>query len=292
VTVALPGFYCKNKGHVPGYIPFTYVNDGVCDWDVCCDGSDEWEGVGGVKCEDKCAAMGKEHKKKEQEKEKAALAAGKKRAELVKDAAALKNGIREKIQSLEREVQALQVKAKEAKIHYEEVERRERGRIVTGGSDKATKATVLARLAKRRVEELREALVETIQKRDTAREKVKELEAILTTFKEEYNPNFNDEGVKRAVKAWEDYAAAKDSVEPDVAAAERDLQDIVKPDSEAEGINWAEFEAEEEESDIDARMLIPASPNNTANDIQCTVSKSTYLQRCVPGFMRSFVTCG
>ena len=72
MTVVLPGFYCKNKGHVPAYIPFTVVNDGVCDWEVCCDGSDEWAGAGGVNCEDKCAAMGKEYKKKEAEREKAA----------------------------------------------------------------------------------------------------------------------------------------------------------------------------------------------------------------------------
>ena len=62
-TIVLPGFYCKNKGHVPGYIPFTYVNDGVCDYEVCCDGSDEWEGAGGVKCEDKCKEIGKEFKR-------------------------------------------------------------------------------------------------------------------------------------------------------------------------------------------------------------------------------------
>jgi protein kinase C substrate 80K-H len=95
--------------------------------------------------------------------------------------------------------------------------------------------------------------LETIQKRDVAREKVKQLEGILQTFKEEYNPNFNDEGVKRAVKAWEDYAAAEDSGEAIVAAADRDIDEISKPDSETEGINWTEWETEEEESDVDVR---------------------------------------
>jgi protein kinase C substrate 80K-H len=147
----------------------------------------------------------------------------------------------------------LQVKVNDAKRKYDDVERRERGKVVSGGSEKATKVAVLAGLAKRRVEELRGALLETVQKRDAAREKVKELEGILQTFKEEYNPNFNDEGVKRAVKAWEDYAATRDSGEPDVAAAERDIDEISKPDSETEGINWAEWETEEEESDVDVR---------------------------------------
>lgn len=229
-----------------------YVNDGVCDYELCCDGSDEWEGVGGVKCEDRCAAMGKEYKKKQAEKEKAAQAAGRKRAELVKDAEKKKGDLRDRVAGLEREVQELEEKAADAKRKYEDIERRERGRVVMGGSDKATKTTVLARLAKARVEELRDALLQTIDKRDRARDQVKKLEGILSTFKEEYNPNFNDEGVKRAVKAWEDYAAAKHNEMLEVPAAERDIAELAKPDSEAEGINWAEFEAEDEESDVDA----------------------------------------
>lgn len=253
MTVALPGFYCKNKGHVPAYIPFTVVNDGVCDWEVCCDGSDEWAGAGGVKCEDKCAVMGKEYKKKEAEREKAASAAGKRRVELVKEAADIKAGLKQRIEALGREIQDLQVKTNDAKRKYEDVERRERGKVVSGGGEKATKVSVLAGLAKRRVEELREALIETVHKRDAAREKVKELEGILQTFKEEYNPNFNDEGVKRAVKAWEDYVATRDSGEPDVAASDRDIDEISKPDSETEGINWEKWETEEEDSDVDVR---------------------------------------
>ena len=61
-------------------------------------------------------------------------------------------------------------------------------RWLVGVSEKATKVTVLAGLAKRRVEELREALVETIQKRDAAREKVKQLEGILTDLQGRVQP--------------------------------------------------------------------------------------------------------
>jgi len=114
---------------------------------------------------------------------------------------------------------------------------------------------VLAGLAKRRVGELRGALVGVVEKRDKLREKVGELEAILKTFKEEYNPNFNDEGVKRAVKAWEDYAANKDAEgSGDESAEDRDYLDIAKPDSEEEGINWAEWETEEE-TEVEARKF-------------------------------------
>lgn len=247
VTVVLPGYYCKNKGHQPTYIPFTFVNDGVCDYELCCDGSDEWQGVGGVKCEDRCAAMGKEYRKKEAELEKTRFEARKKRAELADRAELLMVEAKDSLANLKTAVSSLEVMATEAKKRYEDAERRERGKIIKAPSGKASKVTVLASLAKARVDELREALEKTIQRKDDARAKVEELETILSTFKAEYNPNFNDEGVKRAVKAWEDYAANKG---PDEAMVDNDVSDIIRPDSETEGINWKEWE--EEESDVEA----------------------------------------
>jgi protein kinase C substrate 80K-H len=251
-TPALPGFYCKNKGHMPAYAPFDYVNDGVCDYAYCCDGSDEWERVGGVHCEDRCVAMGKEWKKAGAERQKGRVAAGKKRKELVAEAERLRIGIVDMIWDLEVEIKGLQVKAEDAKRKLEETERRERGRVVKGASKKASRVTVLAALAKRRVEELRNGLETAIVKTEQAKGRVRELEDILKTFKEEYNPNFNDEGVKRAVKAWEDYAARGLPAIDEASAEERDLDEIIKPDTEEIGINWAEWEAEEEESDVEA----------------------------------------
>ena len=251
-TLALPGFYCKNKGHIPSYISHTYVNDGVCDYDVCCDGSDEWAGVGGVKCEDKCKEIGKEWRRLDEIRQKSARNALKKKTELVNEAQALRAGVELRISSLHVEIKDQEKKVEELKKKYEEVERSERGKVVKSAG-KGSKVTVLAGLAKQRVEELRDALVGLVNKRDELRRKVKELETILSTFKEEYNPNFNDEGVKRAVKSWEDYAAKKDaSPESDESAEDRDIESISKADSETEGINWAEWETEEE-SDIEAR---------------------------------------
>jgi protein kinase C substrate 80K-H len=93
--------------------------------------------------------------------------------------------------------------------------------------------------------------------------RVKELEALLTTFKEEYNPNFNDEGVKRAVRAWEEYAAKEKSGETETAY-ERDLDEIVKPDDEEGGVNWPEWEAvEDEESNVGVCTSIYTTRNHT-----------------------------
>ncbi|KAN0117459.1 putative glucosidase 2 subunit beta [Hyaloscypha variabilis] len=250
-TFALPGFYCKNKGHIPNYISHTFVNDGVCDYEVCCDGSDEWAGVGGVKCEDKCKEIGKEWRRLDDIRQKSARAALKKKTELVNEAQALRAGVQLRISNLQVEIKDLEKKVEESKKKYEEVERSERGKVVKS-QGKGSKVTVLAGLAKQRVEELRDAVIGLVNKRDELRNKVKELETILSTFKEEYNPNFNDEGVKRAVKSWEDYAAKKDAAgEVDESAEDRDIEEVSKADSETEGINWAEWETEEE-SDVDA----------------------------------------
>jgi len=62
-TSACPNgkFYCENKGHVPGYIKASQVNDGVCDYIQCCDGSDEWNTP--VNCPSKCDEIHKEYQK-------------------------------------------------------------------------------------------------------------------------------------------------------------------------------------------------------------------------------------
>jgi len=59
-------FYCENRGSKGHFIPSSRVNDGVCDYDLCCDGSDEYNGF--IVCPDKCEEMAKlqEMKKKEE----------------------------------------------------------------------------------------------------------------------------------------------------------------------------------------------------------------------------------
>ncbi|KAG4028222.1 hypothetical protein MFRU_023g00590 [Monilinia fructicola] len=250
-SLALPGYYCKNKGHIPAYVPFTYVNDGVCDYELCCDGSDEWEGVGGTKCADKCAEIGKEWRRLDEIRAKAQVKANKKRDELVKEAQTLRAGVKLSIGRTELEISQLEKKEEELKQKYEEVERRERGKVVKTSEGKTSKVAILALMAKNRVEELRETLTEVQAKKIALQNKVKELEGILSRFKEERNPNFNDEGVKRAVKAWEDYAANKDATEADdISSQDAAVEETAK--AENDGIEWETWENDQEESDVDA----------------------------------------
>ncbi|EFQ97765.1 hypothetical protein MGYG_00806 [Nannizzia gypsea CBS 118893] len=205
--LSLPGFYCKNKGHIPLYISFQRVNDGVCDYDICCDGSDEWSHVGGLKCEDRCKEIGKQWKKAEEEKEKSHFAALRKRKELAAKASKLEREIQDRIVVLEKEAQDLEVSLKDLEAQLEKARANNRGKTASG--QKQGKAYELAKLAKARTNTLRIALEEVQLQRDQVTNLLREAEGILSKFKEEYNPNFNDEGVKRAVRGWEDYIARK-----------------------------------------------------------------------------------
>ena len=249
-TNVLPGFYCKNKGHRPSYIPFTTVNDGVCDYELCCDGSDEWAKVGGVKCEDRCKEIGKEWKKQDEQRQKSLSNAAKRRKEIVADADKLRKEVEDRIKSLRTEIQGGEIMVKGLESDLAEAERQERSKVVKSPKG-LSKMGLLAQLARDRIEELRESLVEVRSQRDTGKARIAELEGILSTFKDEYNPNFNDEGVKRAVRSWEDYAAREKSTIGD-DAHDRDLDEMIKPDSETGVISWSEWE-EPEESDVDVR---------------------------------------
>ncbi|KAH7400996.1 glucosidase II beta subunit-like protein-domain-containing protein [Phaeosphaeria sp. MPI-PUGE-AT-0046c] len=245
-SLALPGFYCKNKGHIASYIPFTNVNDGVCDYELCCDGSDEYDGVGGVKCEDQCAKIGKEWRKQDEIRQKSLNAARQRRKDLITDAGRLRKEVEDRIQTLKAQIEGQTLKVDGLEKSLVEIERAEKGRIVRGAG-KGGKITVLSSLAKGRIEELTQNVGRLRTERDAAKARLDELEVMLKRFKEEYNPNFNDEGVKRAVKAWEDYAAQDHAGSNE--ALDRDLDEILNPDAES-AIKWEEFETDTE-SDVE-----------------------------------------
>jgi protein kinase C substrate 80K-H len=250
-TNALPGFWCANAGHIGTYVPFMYVNDGVCDYELCCDGSDESAHVGGVQCENRCNAIGKEHRRLEEQRRQSKEKSAKQRRAMVKEASDLRHKVEAKISALKSELEGLEVKKEGLQKKYEEVERSERNKVVkTDGQ--GGKLGVLVGLAKARVSELRDALDKVLDQRDDLQDRVEQLEDILSKFKEEYNPNFNDEGVKAAVKGWEDYAAGQVG-EQKSDISDGDIMELLKEDSETSGINWIEFE-NSDASDVDVGM--------------------------------------
>jgi len=237
-TIALPGFYCQNRGHLPLYLSFTAVNDGVCDYDLCCDGSDEWQGI--VQCEDKCDSIGKEAMRLEQDRQKALTAAISRRKELVTTAARLRKENEIRMNDLQILIVGSESKLEKLQAQLQEAERTEKSRVArTANGGKSGEIALLVGQAKSRTIELRETLGRVRQQRDTAKNRLDELEKLLSTFQEEYNPNFNDEGVKRAVRAWEDYSAQEKTTITD-EGYEKDLDEIVKTDEES-GLDWESF---------------------------------------------------
>ena len=235
------------------------VNDGVCDYEVCCDGSDEWAKVGGTKCEDRCKEIGKEWRRQDEQRQRSLGVAAQRRKELVAEAEKLRKEVATRIETLRSQIEASNIKIKGLEANLADLERQERGKVVKKPG-KGGKMGLLIQLTKDRIEELRGSLLEVRSQRDISTERIAELEQILSTFKEEYNPNFNDEGVKRAVRSWEDYVARE---KPNIGndAHDRDLDEIAKPDSESGAINWSDWEAPEE-SDIDVRKYSQASLSN------------------------------
>ncbi|ERT01102.1 hypothetical protein HMPREF1624_02341 [Sporothrix schenckii ATCC 58251] len=246
-TPALPGFWCENAGHVGAYVPFSYVNDGICDYELCCDGSEEYAHKGGVKCANKCAAIGKAFRKAEQERQQGQERALKQRRALVQEARQLRNQVVERIAKFRSEIVGLEKTRDRLQRELAETERAERGKVVKNGGSgpkKGSKLSLLVSLAKQRVDELRETLDKVLDHRDDLQDKVDELETILRNFKEQYNPNFNDEGVKSAVHAWEDYAA-KTAGEQKTELNDVDVHAVLKEDSEENGVNWKAFETDD-----------------------------------------------
>ncbi|KAI5286692.1 hypothetical protein KEM54_006587 [Ascosphaera aggregata] len=239
-SVVLPGFYCANKGHRPSYISHLRVNDGVCDYDICCDGSDEWAHPGGFKCENKCKSVGAEWRKEEDKRQKSMTAALHKRKELVAKAASVRRGLEAKVASLEEEVQQAQAKVETLKADLEVVKAEEKLKAKNEVRTKS-KAAELAEVAKQRIESLRQALIDAQRQRDEGRSRTTEVEMILDKLKSEYNPNFNDEGVKRAIRLYEDFSARYTTENVIDYTRENEIDEIARPDDAEHGIDFEKW---------------------------------------------------
>lgn len=286
-TRALPGFWCENKGHIGAYIPFMYVNDGVCDHELCCDGTDESLHVGGTKCENRCASIGKEYRRIEEERRQSKERSANRRRTLVKEARELRRRVENKVATLKEELANLEVQKAELQRKYDEVERAERGKVVKAEGE-GGKLGVLVGLAKKRVDELRDTLDKVLDQRDDLQDRVEQLEDILSKLKEEYNPNFNDEGVKAAVQGYENYAAGKStSTDKKSEVVDADVLEVLKEDGPDSGINWAEFQ-EEETSDADIGMYLPHVSHHYFYSL-LTKTPVYNLEAYLPPSVRSFI---
>ncbi|EXL66524.1 protein kinase C substrate 80K-H [Fusarium oxysporum f. sp. conglutinans race 2 54008] len=132
--------------------------------------------------------------------------------------------------SVSKDIAALGVKKEELAQKHREAEQQDKGNVT-------------------RVNELRDTLDKVVNQRDALKERVGELEELLTKFKADYNPNFNDDGVKAAIRSFEDYSA-RQAERKDEVVKDEDILSVLKEDGENGGVNWSEFE-EDEGTDTD-----------------------------------------
>jgi protein kinase C substrate 80K-H len=182
-------FYCANEGHVPGLLEHFKVGDGVCDYDVCCDGSDE-----GARCPSKCAEV---HRQYEEYRRR--------HRALLQEAMAARERYAAQAQQLRRELEL-------AAANHRHVVALDEATLQKVGSAPAAPLTRL------------EAALEADRQRLAAtRTHLGRAEAILARLAASYNPNFNDPAVKEAVHAFQDYISNKPEEAP-----ERDLLGLAR----------------------------------------------------------------
>jgi len=246
--LAVKGFYCANQpGSVPRYLPLNRVNDGVCDYEICCDGSDEYNHVGGLHCDNRCGDIGEKVRKLIGERWKVRNEGGKKRAELIRKAKEIREGLEAEVKQLEVVIEELEKRHEGLLEEVKVVEARERAKIIRT-SKTGEKTNVVRDIVQERIDELKMQLRKLRDEEKDLRGRLTEAEMILEGLKQTYNPNFNDEGVKGTIRKWDDYVAAGKNV-GNVArsgAQERDLDDLL----DGEGIDWDELMPVQEEEEV------------------------------------------
>jgi protein kinase C substrate 80K-H len=192
-------FYCENVGFEPHYIRSFKVNDGVCDYDVCCDGTDELPGV----CENKCMEMRKEYDERVR-----------KHNEVVKEGLRIKENILAKSKEMRYTIQASIDK------YHEEIGRLQDG--IAHWEEKKNEMDQTQELIinnfniiENDVDAITSKLELSFTKLGSYIEKLQSLEGILKEMTEKYNHNFNDPAVKQAAQEYLNYAASFDDQSDD-----------------------------------------------------------------------------
>lgn len=185
-----------------------------------------------------CVDIGKAARALKEQRKRLRSDGMKMRAELVAKAKVLRQQLEDdlkvtsaKIEGVARNVQVLEKALKETE---------EKERLRLGALKKAkegSKMGTLVSAARDRLEELKRTLEKVKGERDSAIERLLTAESILAALKEGYNHNFNDDGVKNVVKAWEEYLAEGESAKKPSEEENSSLEGLLAADP----IDWDEF---------------------------------------------------
>lgn len=197
-------FYCENRGHIAGYLPMNRVNDGNCDYELCCDGSDEWKlGL----CPNKCEEVHVEYLKKKKEQERILAEGIKAKQELIYQAAILRKQVEDTIKDKEVLLQDKQ----NLKVLYDE-----QLKDALKEEEEMQKQDPASQIPEAIIE-AKKLLVDAIQEESIFHGRImqleddyKRLDSVLEVLRENYNPNFNDPAVKGAIREWEEIAGNRE----------------------------------------------------------------------------------
>lgn len=190
--------YCANKGHFPAFISSRKVGDGVCDYDLCCDGSDEAPGL----CPNRCAELNKAYIEEETRKNRILENGWLLRQRLVKDAAKKKNELERELSKHNEKLTNYNQKLQVAREKLENAE------IKSAASQGSELATLLSS-AKEALRKAYEAAEASWQRSEKISDQLQDLEEILSTMEQDHNPNFNDMAVKAAINNFHDVMSNK-----------------------------------------------------------------------------------
>ncbi|KAJ2653751.1 hypothetical protein IWW40_000035 [Coemansia sp. RSA 1250] len=218
-------FYCANKGHIPGKLRAWQVNDGVCDYDVCCDGSDEWDSE--ATCPDKCSEIGKAHRQIEAEQQQKQQAGAKRLHELVDQAKQLREAKTAELAEEQIKLEQLEKQLAEAEARKNDLEQQQRDYEANSNAGKLQALSDQHLPDFIRYRKLLSAELHILRAhRDT-------LILMLKAVRSDHNPEFNDEAVLSAISGYSEFidaypyleAAALEYADEDTAAREeRQLQ--------------------------------------------------------------------
>lgn len=228
-------FYCENKGHIPGYLPANRVNDGNCDYNICCDGSDEWKLN---LCPSKCQEVHAEYLKAKEIEERQLAEGLKVKKQLIDQAKQARVQVEKEISdkqtqlSEKRQAQGIyEAQLKEALKEDEEQRKNNPGALIPEPITEAKKLLL-------QVHKEEEILLNRISELES---QCGHLNKVLEALKENYNPNFNDPAVKGAIREWEEIQGNRDNkVVERTASAQQVLQklDEYEPESSNEYNSW------------------------------------------------------
>lgn len=202
-------FYCTNEGHFPGYIDQFKVDDGICDYDICCDGSDEL----GI-CENKCGEIHRQFEEYKTKVEKSISGALSRKEGILAIAKRKRDHLINQLKKLEQSLPAKKMELNQLQLELEE----------KGDEDFSVYDVLgdhIADLATRLESHKKDIIKQEHQ--------IQLLEKLLEKLSNEYNPNFNDLAVKESIHKYQEYISNKDEeIKEDIKETNKVLHQLAE----------------------------------------------------------------